>query len=108
MSLCSGSFTLSTQADVDAFNCLHVGGSLTIDGGDSTDPIKTLRKPGLDCLETVGSTLTVMDLTGVTNADGIFPSLTDVTWGIYFYRNHGIESMENAFPSLTSTGDNSE
>jgi len=104
MSLCSGSFTLSTQADVDAFNCLHVGGSLTIEGSLITN----LRKRGLDCLETVGSTLTVMDLTGVTNADGIFPSLTDVTWGIYFYRNHGIESMESAFPSLTSTGDNSE
>lgn len=104
MSLCSGSFTLSTQADVDAFNCPHVGGSLTIEGALITN----LRTRGLDCLETVGSTLTVMDVTGVADADGIFPSLTDVTWGIYFYRNHGIASMQNAFPSLTSTGDNSE
>ena len=104
MSLCSGSITLATQAEVDAFDCVHVGGSLTIEG----PLINNLRTPGLDCLETVASTLTVMDITDVDNADGVFPSLSEVTWGIYFYRNHGITTMEEAFPALTSTGDNSE
>ena len=105
MSLCANSITLVTQAEVDAFNCTHVGGSLTIEG-----PLITSLHGGLDCLETIGGTLTVMDLSDVSDADGIFPSLTGVgTYGgIYFYRNHGFVTMENAFPALISTGDNSE
>ena len=44
--VCTGDVTLSSQAEVDAFNCTELIGNLTISGGDITnlDKLSSLRK----------------------------------------------------------------
>jgi hypothetical protein len=46
--VCEGDITLSSQADVDAFNCTEITGSLYISGADITDlsPLQNLTKVG--------------------------------------------------------------
>src|SRR5687768_12748392 len=46
--ICEGDVTLSSQAEVDAFNCTEITGSLTISGADIVDlsPLNILTKVG--------------------------------------------------------------
>jgi hypothetical protein len=70
--ICTGDVILSSQAEVDAFNCNEITGSLTISGSDITDLI------GLVSLQQVHGDLRIGQ-TNMTTLDG--PSLLDFVGG---------------------------
>ncbi|MBT8055068.1 MAG: hypothetical protein HKO99_14085 [Xanthomonadales bacterium] len=97
--ICPGNLTLSTQAEVDAFKCREVGGSLTISGEDIVDlgPLARLR--------TIGRYLSISDNTALNSVVDAFPSLTTVGWGISVYYNPNLVTF-SGFDALPATGDN--
>jgi hypothetical protein len=97
--ICPGNLTLSTQAEVDAFKCREVSGSLTISGEDIVDLGPLSR------LQTIGSYLSISDNTALTSVVDAFPSLTTVGGGIFVYYNPDLVKF-SAFDALPETGDN--
>ncbi len=96
--ICEGSLTLGSQAEVNAFDCSEVTGSLTISGADIVD------LSSLSVLTSVGGSLTIDDNPALTVVDG-FDKLTSVGGGIWIYYNPAMISF-SGFDALLSTGDN--
>jgi hypothetical protein len=63
--VCPGNVTLTTQAEVNAFNCTAVAGTLSISGNDITD-----LSP-LSVLQIVGTGLEIHDNPNLINLDGL-------------------------------------
>jgi len=97
--ICPGNLTLSTQAEVDAFQCREISGSLTISGEDIVDLGPLSR------LQTIGSYLSISDNTTLTHVVDAFPSLTTVGGGIFVYYNPNLVVF-SGFDALPETGDN--
>ena len=94
----TGDLSLSSQAEVDAFDYSEVTGSLTISGDDIVD------LGPLSALTTVGEYLSISHNPTLVVVDG-FENLTDVGWGIYVYYNAELVSF-SGFDALLQTGDN--
>ncbi len=97
--ICPGNLTLSTQAEVDAFKCREVSGSLTISGEDIVDLGPLSR------LQTIGDYLSISDNTELTSVVDAFPGLTTVGGGIFVYDNPNLVVF-SGFDALPETGDN--
>lgn len=74
--LCEGDFTLSSQAEVDAFNCTEITGTLWISGEDITDlsPLQNLTKVGILIITECPNLINVDGLSGlreITRKDGM-------------------------------------
>ena len=93
---CSGNVTLSTQAEVDAFDCSTVSGTLRVQGAGITD------LDGLSELTSVGGTFNVTSNDDLTSVAGL-SSLTNVGGTFALFDN---ESLPNAdgLESLTTVG----
>ncbi|MEO1053750.1 MAG: Calx-beta domain-containing protein [Bacteroidota bacterium] len=86
---CEGNVTLTTQAEVDAFDCNILVGRLTINGSDITDltPLQSLTRvdfgvfivnnpnltslAGLEHLESIQNTLLISNNPGLTDLSGL-------------------------------------
>jgi len=67
---CFGTITLTTQADVDAFDCATFDGDLIIED-DGSDPITTFTNSLLSGLTTVTGSLTIINNPDLTSLDGL-------------------------------------
>lgn len=87
-----GDVTLSTQAEVDAFNYTYVTGTLTISGNDITnlDALSALTEVGALIITQNGS---------LTNANGL--SALSQVGGVYILNNPVLTNLDG-FSSLTS------
>ena len=85
--VCEGDITLSSQAEVDAFNCSEVTGILTISGGDITnvDALSKLKRVGMD--------LRILNNPLLTNIHGL-SSLTSIKYNLEIEFNEALESLE--------------
>jgi hypothetical protein len=95
---CSGDIILSSQAQVDAFNCTEITGTLTIIGSDITNI------NGLASLTKINSSifysLLIENNPLLTNLDGL-SSLRQINSGITISGNPSLQSI-NGFSSLTT------
>jgi hypothetical protein len=91
--VCQGDITLSSQAQVDAFVCTQVLGTLTISGNDITN------LNGLSSLTRIRERLLITNNTNLKTLDGL-PVLDSVGRGIEIHDNPQLETI-NAFSSLT-------
>ncbi|WP_276371885.1 T9SS type A sorting domain-containing protein [Chryseolinea sp. H1M3-3] len=94
---CQGDFTLSTQAEVDAFTCTEVNGNLTISGNDITN------LNGLSSLQKVSGKFSIENNNGLKSLDGLL-SLESVGLGLYLINNPELSDL-NALSSLKTVGD---
>jgi len=94
----TGNLSLTSQAEVNAFDYSEVTGSLSISGADIVDlsPLSPLTR--------VGKQLSISNNTALVVADG-FENLTEVGWGISVYNNTNLVSF-SGFEALGQTGDN--
>ena len=88
-----GDVTLSTQAEVDAFNYTDVTGTLTISGNDISN------LDALSALTQVGSGLIISDNTSLSNVNGL-SALETVNNGINISANQVLTNLNGLF-SLT-------
>ena len=95
----TGNLSLSSQAEVNAFNYSEVTGSLTISGVDIVD-----LSP-LSVLTSVGTYLSISDNTTLVVVVDGFENLTNVGLAIYVYNNTDLVSF-SGFDRLVQTGDN--
>jgi hypothetical protein len=99
--VCDGDIALTTQAEVDAFDCTEVAGNLEISdgisGGDITD-LSTLAE-----LESVGGDLEIQYNDLLTSLTGL-ESLTSVGGLLWFTGNEQLQSFEG-LEGLVSVGD---
>ncbi|MEJ2595346.1 MAG: T9SS type A sorting domain-containing protein [bacterium] len=93
---CEGDVTLSSQAEVDAFDCTLITGNLTINGGDIND-----LSP-LSSLTSVGGTLEIISNYSLFSLDGL-SSLTLVGGDLNIALNTDLLSL-NGLSSLSSVG----
>ena len=96
---CSGHFTLTRQADVDAFDCDSVGGDLVIASG-SVDPIQNLD--ALVGLTSVGEDLVINGNTQLTRIDGL-AGVRSVAGVLAIQGNPVLENLDG-LASLESVG----
>jgi hypothetical protein len=77
--VCEGDITLSSQTEVDAFNCNVVTGNLIISGSDITN------LDGLASIRFIDGSLTISNNSSLTNLDGLSSLKTIVgEWSWYF------------------------
>ncbi|MFK7775298.1 MAG: hypothetical protein AB8F94_24375, partial [Saprospiraceae bacterium] len=88
------SVTLSTQAEVDAFDCANYAGSITIQGGEITN------LNGMSELVTVGGNLLINNTTNLVSIN--FPNLTDIDAALRITTNASLNSI--SFPNLLEVG----
>jgi hypothetical protein len=95
---CTGDIILSSQAQVDAFNCTEITGTLTIIGNDITNI------NGLISLTKINSSifysLLIENNPLLTNLDGL-SSLKEINSGITISGNPSLQSI-NGFSSITT------
>jgi hypothetical protein len=94
----TGNLTLTSQAEVNAFDYSEVTGTLSISGADIVD-----LSP-LSPLTSVGKYISISNNTALVVAEG-FENVTDVGWGISVYNNTNMVSF-SGFDALEQTGDN--
>ena len=99
-SVCDGDIALSTQAEVDAFDCIEVGGNLTISDGTFDDDITDLSP--LSMLEAVGG-LGISNNDLLTSLAGL-ESLTSVGGVLLFSGNDLLPSFAG-LDGLVSIGE---
>ena len=130
--VCTGNMTLSSQAEVDAFNCTEVTGSITVEGADITNlnGMSELQIVGgnllirnnailngfnLSNLEVVNGYLQIVTNANLTSIN--FPQLIRVgstpqssfNYGrhsLYVQNNDALTNLDNSFPLLESVGNN--
>jgi hypothetical protein len=104
---CTGDVDLTTQAEVDAFDCAVVTGWLNIIDADNLDPGDDIvdLSPVSAVLESVQQSL-YFDTVSLTTVEG-FENLTSLGWGLYFYYNESLVTI-SGFDNLLATGDNIE
>src|SRR5690606_17336980 len=85
--VCTGNITLTTQAQVNDFNCSKVVGDLTISGNDITN------LDSLSELTEVTGNLSIYNNPILTNMDGL-SSLTKVGVKILVYNNASLEDVD--------------
>ena len=92
--VCQGDVTLSSQAQVDAFNCVEVDGNLTISGNSisNLDGLATLKK--------VSNSLIIRDNPALLNLNGLM-NLTAVGGALSVTNNDKLTDL-NGFSSLGS------
>ncbi|HFA50519.1 MAG TPA: hypothetical protein ENJ95_16015, partial [Bacteroidetes bacterium] len=91
---CSGSITLATQADVDAFDCVDFSGSITVQGNDITN---------LDSLSELETLTESLKINGTGNLGVIsFPNLKDVGDRLDIRGNAALTGL--SFPVLGKVG----
>ena len=100
-SVCDGDIALSTQAEVDAFDCTEVGGTLSISDGFINDDITDLSS--LAGLESVGGDLEIQYNDLLTSLAGL-ESLTSVGGVLWFSGNDLLPSFAG-LEGLVSIGD---
>jgi len=93
---CTGNITLTTQAQVNAFNCTTVTGNLTIQGAGITN------LNGLSELTTVGGFLRIGSNSSLTNVDGL-SSLSSIGGLLQINFNSGLTNVDG-LSSLSSIG----
>ena len=96
--VCPGDITLSSQAEVNAFDCTSVEGNLTISGDDISD-----LSP-LSVLTNVGGNLYIGNNVVLQNLDGL-SALSSVSGYFHIYFNDALTSIEG-LSALTSVGGN--
>ena len=89
--------TLSSQADVDAFNCTTIDGYLVINGADITDlnPISSLTS--------VGGYLFIANNSSLANLDGL-SSLNSVGGSLFIVSNTSLSEFCGLYPLLNGGG----
>jgi len=92
--ICTGNITLSTQAEVDTFDCAEVAGSITIEGGDITN------LDGMSDLESVGESIVISSNSSLTIIS--LPNLESVNNALIIIDNEAIASIN--FPKLETVG----
>jgi hypothetical protein len=92
-SVCEGDITLSSQAEVDAFNCTEVLGNLTISGSDITN------LEGLASLTTIRGSLTISNNNSLANLDGL--SSVNSVMSISIQSNQALTNIDG-LTSITS------
>ncbi len=98
--VCEGNIFLTTQAQVDAFDCTEVTGDLSI--GLPTAPTTISDLSGLSELISVGGHLTLANIGTLTSLVGI-ENLTSVGGSLVFYSMGALASLD-ALGGLTSVG----
>ena len=100
--VCQGDFVLSTQAEVDAFNCEEVSGSLTISGNDITNlnALSTLKRVGGHLMVTGNGSLTNVDGLSALNEVGIDASGFNPSASIMISGNPVLKNLDG-FSSMT-------
>jgi hypothetical protein len=98
--VCQGDVTLSSQAQVDAFNCVEVDGNLTISGNSISN------LDGLTTLKKVSNGLIIRDNPALLNLSGLM-NLTAVG-GVLSVTNNDKLTDLNGFSSLSSIGSSFE
>ncbi|MEM7371987.1 MAG: FlgD immunoglobulin-like domain containing protein [Bacteroidota bacterium] len=93
---CTGDILLSSQAEVDAFNCTTVDGGLVIAGGDITD------LSALSNLTSIGEDLILGDNDLLTNVDPL-TSLATIGGSFLLDRNDALNNLDG-LSSLQSVG----
>lgn len=88
--VCTGDVTLSSQAEVDAFDCSEITGSLAIDGGDIVDLTPLAELTSVGGYITIYGNLALISLAGLEG-------LTSVGGGLDIRYN-------DALPSLAGLG----
>ena len=94
--VCSSDITLTTQAQVDAFNCSEVTGDVMIDG------TVVMNLDGLSVLTSVGGDLVITRNPALTNINGL-SVLTSVGGSLLIYSNYALNNI-NGLSGLTSVG----
>ena len=99
---------LTTQAEVNAFNCTDVTGDLYIYDADNEDPSDNIvdLSPVSSVLETVEGSLWFDSTFSLTTIDG-FENLTSTGGGPYFYNNGSLASV-SGFNNLVTSAENIE
>ena len=100
-SVCDGDITLTTQAEVDAFECTEVGGDLSISDGFINDDITDLSP--LSVLGAVGGTLSITDNDMLPSLAGL-ENLTAVDETLQLSGNDLLTSFEG-LEGLSSVGE---
>ena len=95
--VCQGDLTLTTQAEVDAFNCAEVLGHLSIQFSDAL-----VNLSGLSELTSVGGGLAIWGNAALTSLDGL-GSLTSIGERLLIYQNDVLGDI-GALESLASVG----
>ena len=98
--VCQGDFVLSSQAEVDAFNCEEVTGSLTISGNDITNlnSLSTLKRVGGHLMVTGNGSLPNVDGLSALNQVGVQSSSPSASITI---SNNPVLKNLDGFSSLT-------
>ena len=94
---CIGSYTLTSQAEIDVFNCATVTGDLRI---RETNPGNITNLNGLSELTSVGGYLSIGDNDALTNVDGL-AALTSVGGPLEIYNNDALTNVDG-LAALTS------
>ena len=94
--VCQGDVTLSSQADVDAFSCSEVTGSLTISGND------IINLNGLSSLSKLGGNITITDNPNLKTID--LPALETLGGSMITISRNGNLSGISGFNNLVSVG----
>ena len=93
--VCTGDETLTTQADIDGFDCTEVTGNLFIYGPDVTN------LDGLSALTSVGGDVTISDNAALADLDGL-SGLTSVGALLVISGNDALTRL--GLPKLMSVG----
>lgn len=93
---CVGDVTISSQSQVDNFNCTILNGDLTISGDD----INNLN--GLSELTSVDGWLEIVENASLTNVEGL-SALTSVDGSLYIWDNEALTNVDG-LAVVTSVG----
>jgi len=99
---CSGTITLTTQAQVDAFDCATFDGDLVIDD-DGTDPITSLSIIANAGLTTITGNLDILNCASLTSLSGL-EGITDVGGSIVIEDDLMLSDF-SALDNLVTVGD---
>lgn len=95
--VCEGNFELSSQSEVDNFNCTSVTGNLWISGSDITD------LDGLSGLNSVGNRLDISNNDALANINGL-SALTSMSENSIIRNNDALTNVDG-LSALTSVDD---
>ena len=98
--VCTGDITLTSQADVDAFACSEVMGSLTIDGFNTMSDISVLTP--LSPLTAVGGSLTIQGNDALPSLDGL-GTLAFIGGSLSLFNNDALVSIAD-LENITAVG----
>ncbi len=117
---CIGNVILTTQAEVDAFDCTEITGNLTISGADISDltPLSTLTSvggnlsirnnalltnlAGLDAVTSIGGRLSISSNNTLTSLAGL-DAITSLGGGLSIISNNALTSLAG-LDAITSLG----